>query len=72
PQSDETSSAYATAEAAYEGGRFIAGDVMKSAYLAHQWPRFANLFHARTPQGEGFAELVDSLYAPLFKAVKKP
>lgn len=72
PQSDETSSAYATAEAAYEGGRFIAGDVMKSAYLAHQWPRFANLFHARTPQGEGFAELVESLYAPLFKAVKKP
>ncbi|WP_447893828.1 exodeoxyribonuclease V subunit gamma [Vreelandella sp. GE22] len=72
PESDTESKAYASAQSAYEGGRYMAGDVTKSAYLAHQWPDFARLFGARTAQGEGFAELVETLYAPLFNAVKKP
>ncbi len=66
------SDAYAAAETAYEGGRYQTGEVAQSAYLSRQWPRFERLFHERTPQNEDFAGLVECLYAPLFKAVKKP
>ncbi|WP_252107200.1 MULTISPECIES: exodeoxyribonuclease V subunit gamma [unclassified Halomonas] len=69
-ESDRDSPAYAAAESAYEGGRYLRGDVSQSAYLAHQWPSFEQLYSARTAMNEGFAELVEHLYAPLFKAVK--
>ncbi|MFG6666967.1 exodeoxyribonuclease V subunit gamma [Halomonas sp. HNIBRBA4712] len=67
-ESDAQSKAYASAQKAYEGER-PKGDVSKSAYLAHQWPTFERLFSERV-QGEGFPELVESLYAPLHRMVK--
>ncbi|MGY4879313.1 exodeoxyribonuclease V subunit gamma [Vreelandella aquamarina] len=71
------SDAYAAAEKIYEDGYRYTGEVSQSAYLSHQWPRFERLFFDRTEarhdgQPHTFATLTDALYAPLFKAVKKP
>ncbi len=63
------SDAYAAAEAAYEGGYKVTGEVAQSAYLGHQWPRFERLFFEQA-NGHTFATLTESLYAPLFFAVK--
>ncbi|RUR32093.1 exodeoxyribonuclease V subunit gamma [Vreelandella andesensis] len=70
------SDAYAAAEKVYENGYQHTGEASQSAYLSHQWPRFERLFFDRTEALDGqthtFATLTDALYAPLFKAVKRP
>ncbi len=66
----EESDAYRAAASAYEGDRFRTGEVQQSAYLARQWPSFEALYNAHA-QGHGFATLVDTLYAPLYRAVKE-
>ncbi|TNH17887.1 exodeoxyribonuclease V subunit gamma [Halomonas sp. BL6] len=63
------SDAFAAAEAAYEGGYKVTGEAAQSAYLSHQWPRFERLFFEQA-NGHTFATLTESLYAPLFFAVK--
>ncbi|CAM3571070.1 exodeoxyribonuclease V subunit gamma [Halomonas sp. FME1] len=69
PESDPASDAYAAAETAYEGGRFQAGEVAQSAYLAHQWPSFERLFNENN-SGHCFATLTEMLYAPLHRSIK--
>lgn len=64
------SDAYAAAVAAYESGYKTTGEVEQSPYLSHQWPRFERLFNDTTPQGHTFTTLTETLYAPLFYAIK--
>jgi exodeoxyribonuclease V gamma subunit len=67
------SDAYAAAEKAYESGFKTTGETDQSPYLGHQWLRFERLFFDRTAnEKHTFSELTEALYAPLFKAVKKP
>ena len=73
----QESDAYAAAEKAYESGFKTTGEADQSPYLGHQWPRFERLFFDRIEasndgQPHTFATLTEALYAPLFKAVKKP
>ncbi|MBZ5488066.1 exodeoxyribonuclease V subunit gamma [Halomonas aquamarina] len=69
-QDIEESDAYRAAASAYEGDRYRTGEVQQSAYLARQWPSFKALYNA-CAQGHGFATLVETLYAPLYRAIKE-
>ena len=46
------------------------GERGRDPYLMRQWPALDVLLHS--PEGGGFAELAERLYAPLLHAVRKP
>ena len=69
---EEDDKAWKAASTAFYGSGFNNdhGERGRDPYLLRQWPEFEAL--VRSPEGGGFAELAETLYAPLLHAVRKP
>jgi exodeoxyribonuclease V gamma subunit len=70
--SEEDDKAWKAASTVFYGSGFNNdhGERGRDPYLLRQWPELDDLVHS--PEGGGFAELAERLYAPLLRAVKKP
>ncbi|WP_300273764.1 exodeoxyribonuclease V subunit gamma [Halomonas sp.] len=70
--SEEDAKAWKALDTAFHGSGFNNdhGERGRDPYLMRQWPELEALLHS--PEGGGFAELAERLYAPLMNAVRKP
>ncbi len=70
--SEEDDKAWKAASTVFYGSGFNNdhGERGRDPYLLRQWPELEEM--VRSPEGGGFAELAERLYAPLLRAVKKP
>ncbi|TDR53284.1 DNA helicase/exodeoxyribonuclease V gamma subunit [Halomonas ventosae] len=70
--SEEDAKAWKALDTAFHGSGFNGdhGERGRDAYLMRQWPELEAL--VQSPEGGGFAELAERLYAPLLQAVRKP
>ena len=70
--SEEDDKAWKAASTVFYGSGFNNdhGERGRDPYLLRQWPELEEM--VRSPEGGGFAELAERLYAPLLHAVRKP